>query len=434
MARAKRWTDEKIKATNPVDGREKRHLVDSGLYLFVRQRTGGVVRKQWQYRVQVDGVRRWLSLGEYPAIGLAEAKAQLLSHQRVHDAAKKGDAEHPVAAEKIARQQKKDQPTVAAVFDEWIADKQLGSSRKQGKPVRERTVFVLRQNFDGDVRYRIGDLKIASVTQSAIRSCIDAARKRSAPGAAAQIYRTLRGLVLFALSRGYLQVDPMRGIENPKPYRPQPVNAATDAEIVTMLRALDASSLWPATKLAIELQLLTGARPTEIRLATWGEIDVERRSWVLPDERVKSGRSFRIHLSTAAIRILEQARASATRFGDSRASEYVFAGAKGGPMEKMAIARALSRLADRTASIGGKKLRPHDVRRTFRTMLSRLGVLPHIAELCMNHQETETMRRVYDGHTFLEETTEAWDRVGAHVTALRQGGATVVSIRDAKRA
>jgi len=30
-------------------------------------------------------------------------------------------------------------------------------------------------------------------------------------------------------------------------------------------------------------------------------------------------------------------------------------------------------------------------------MLLRLGIALHVAELCMNHQEMETMRRVYDG-------------------------------------
>jgi integrase len=101
-------------------------------------------------------------------------------------------------------------------------------------------------------------------------------------------------------------------------------------------------------------------------------------------------------------------------------------------MDKMAIARALSRLAERTSDEGGKKLRPHDLRRTFRTMLSRLGVPPHVAELCLNHQEAETMRRVYDGHDYSMETRDAWDRVGAHLAALQAGGAQVIPIARAR--
>ncbi len=97
-------------------------------------------------------------------------------------------------------------------------------------------------------------------------------------------------------------------------------------------------------------------------------------------------------------------------------------------MEKMAVARALSRHADRVTEYGGKRLRPHDLRRTFRTMLSRLGIQPHVAELCMNHQETETMRRVYDGHDYSAEMAEAWDRAGAHVQALRAAAGIAIPI------
>jgi integrase len=78
---------------------------------------------------------------------------------------------------------------------------------------------------------------------------------------------------------------------------------------------------------------------------------------------------------------------------------------------------------------GGKKLRPHDLRRTFRTMLSRIGVVPHVAELCLGHIEKETMRRVYDGHDYSGEMADAWDRAGAHIGALRGGGAEVIRIR-----
>ncbi len=46
----------------------------------------------------------------------------------------------------------------------------------------------------------------------------------------------------------------------------------------------------------------------------------------------------------------------------------------------------------------------------------------------MNHQETEIMRRVYDGHDYTGEMAEAWDRAGAHIAALRSGGAQVIPI------
>jgi integrase len=423
MAKASRWTDEKVKALKlPAGKTERRTLVEPGLYLFLRKRVSGDVAKQWQYRAQVDGVRRWLSLGAYPAVGLAKAKSELALHQAVQEAAKKGEADHPALAARSTRKAKKAQPTVNEAFETWIADKRLGSSRKQGKPVRQRTIDVLTENFNADIRGRIGDAKLATITPEALRSCIDAARRRGSPGAAAHVYRTLRGLVNFGVRRGYVDADPMRSIENPKPYRPQPVIAANDAELAALLKSLDNSQLWESTKLAIEFQLLTGVRPAEARLSTWREFDLSRAVWSISAERVKSDRAFRVHLSGPALQILKRAKAISSR------SEFVFPGANGGAMEKMAIARALSRLAKRADDPNAKHLRPHDLRRTFRTMLSRLGIQPHVAELCMNHQETETMRRVYDGYDYTGEMADAWDKAGAHIAALRKSGAQVIPI------
>lgn len=422
--RATRWTDTKVAALKlPAGTSEQRTLVAPGLYLHARGKTDGSVSKHWQYRAQVNGARRWLSLGAYPEVSLGKATAELQQHHAAHELAKKGEADHPVVAARFARRAAKGEPTVSEAFDLWVADKRLGSRRKGGAPVRDRTVTVLTENFNADVRDRIGDAKIAKLTPEAVQSCIDAPRKRGAPGSAGHVYRTLRGLVTFAIKRDLITgADPMRGIENPRPYRPAPVNAATDADIVALFKVLDDSTrLWPCTKLAVEFQLATGARPGEVRECLWDEIDEARAQWVIPADRVKTGRAFTVHLSVYATGIVTQAKALRTDDG-----EHVFPGARGGALEKMAVARALARLTERLHERGGKHLAPHDLRRTFRTMLSRIGVAPHVAELCLNHLEKETLRRVYDGHDYSAETRDAWDRAGKHLQGLRAGGAVVV--------
>ena len=191
--RATKVTDSKLAALKlPAGKDEARILVASGLYMHLRPRAGGELAKHWQYRAQVAGVRRWLSLGAYPAVSLSAASAELLKHQQVHEAAKKGEAEHPVIAARFARKTAVKMPTVAQVFADWIADKRLGSKQKGGRPVRARTIDILTENFDADIRGRIGDAKIGKLTPEAIRACIDGPRKRSAPGSAAPSMRWTR--------------------------------------------------------------------------------------------------------------------------------------------------------------------------------------------------------------------------------------------------
>lgn len=427
-ARATVVTDAKLGGLKLPEGKaELRVLVESGLYLHLRRRTDGGAAKHWQFRTQVGGVRKWLSLGEYPAVTLRAAKEEADKHRTVKEAAKKGEAEHPAIVARFARRSAIEAPTVAQAFDEWIADKRLGSKRKGGKPVRERTITILRENFDADIRDKLGEAKVGKLTRAHIKACIDAPRKRGAPGSAAHVYRTLRGLVNYAIAQDWITgADPMRGVDNPKPYRPAPPNAATDAELTALLRALDESAISASVKACIELQLLTGARPGEARLAQWSEMRLDRRHWVLPAERVKSDRAFTIHLSDAAVALLKRAKAN-----KADKSDLIFPGAEGAELDKMAVSQALRRLAERVEDKGGKRLAPHDLRKTFRTMLARIGVLPHIAERCMNHAEKEALRAVYDGHDYTREVIAAWDAAGAHITALRQGGAQVIPIRAA---
>lgn len=424
MAKATKWTDEKLKALKLAAGKaEQRVLVAPNLYMFLRQRAAGTLGKQWQYRAQVGGTRRWLSLGSFPEVGLARANAELLQHQATQEAAKKGEADHPALVARQKRKAVQAQPTVDEVFRAWMSDKQLGSSRIGGKPVRQRTLDILRENYDADVKRHIGESKMAKLTREALQQCIDGPRKRGAPGAAAQVYRTLRGLVTFGIKRGFVPgADPMSGIDNPRPYKPASVVVAADDQGMTkLLRTLRTTQIGASTRNAIVCALLTGARPSEVRLATWAEVNLERRQWTIPAIRSKTGKPHTVHLSDAMLRLVQEAKEGGT------GSDLIFPGNKVDqatgqpqPLEKMAVARALARLHERHAAEGMPKLRPHDLRRTFRTMLSRIGIAPHIAELCLGHTERETMRRVYDGHDYSLETRQAWDAAGVHIATLQK--------------
>jgi integrase len=49
--------------------------------------------------------------------------------------------------------------------------------------------------------------------------------------------------------------------------------------------------------------------PQKMLGARWGEIDLDQRLWVVPGDRMKSGRDHRVPLSTRAIAILREMQA-----------------------------------------------------------------------------------------------------------------------------
>ena len=61
----------------------------------------------------------------------------------------------------------------------------------------------------------------------------------------------------------------------------------------------------------------------------------------------------------------------------------------------------------------------HDLRRTCRTGLSRVGVRPDIAERVLNHSPGRLVA-TYDVHEHLEERRAALERWAAHVQSLGQ--------------
>lgn len=154
----------------------------------------------------------------------------------------------------------------------------------------------------------------------------------------------------------------MRGVENPRPYRPAKPNAAFDKDIVAILHALSSSEMEPSLRWCIEFALLTGLRSGECRKAEWTHVDWDRRHLNLPSLNVKTDEVFRVHLSDASLKVLKAVK---DYYGASR---YVFPGRGEGKMlGATSMAQAMQRKHEQGAV--EKYFKPHDLRKTFRTML-----------------------------------------------------------------
>ena len=111
-------TDAKIRTTKPADRPQK--LADGGgLYLEVRP-TGA---KLWRYRYRIAGKENVFAIGDYPNIGLSDArelhrKARGLVEQGIHPS-------HNRQAERLANNAA-NANTFEAVAREWMAKKSAG--------------------------------------------------------------------------------------------------------------------------------------------------------------------------------------------------------------------------------------------------------------------------------------------------------------------
>jgi integrase len=78
------------------------------------------------------------------------------------------------------------------------------------------------------------------------------------------------------------------------------------------------------------------------------------------------------------------------------------------------IARHLETLAEHKV----QAFTLHDLRRTVRTGLAKLGVRPDIAERCLNHAQPGIIA-TYDVHQYLDEKRAALESWAAHLERLK---------------
>jgi integrase len=144
----------------------------------------------------------------------------------------------------------------------------------------------------------------------------------------------------------------------------------------------------------------------------WDEIDLDKRLWTIPAQRMKSDSAHIVPLSPAAAAILE----SLPRWQ----GKFVFS-VKGGLRPITGFA---GRLDARMPGIGGWIF--HDLRRTMRTGLSALRVHDIVAEMAIGHTQKK-LHKVYDQHSYLDERRHAFEAWANRVISIVEpGGASNV--------
>jgi integrase len=156
----------------------------------------------------------------------------------------------------------------------------------------------------------------------------------------------------------------------------------------------------------VKFWLLTAARRNEAARMTRAEVDASG-VWTLPASRSKTKVDVVRPLSKAARDIL----ASLPRI---KGCEYYFTVTGTGPINGFSRAKCTFDKA-----CGAKDWKLHDLRRTSRTLMSRI-VSPDIAERCLGHV-IPGMRKIYDQYQYVPEMLDAFEKLAAELQAIVSG-------------
>jgi integrase len=271
---------------------------------------------------------------------------------------------------------------------------------------------------------------VAALSRNDIVTAIDELTKIGKRGAAADLRKFSRSFCEWAVSRGLAKFNPMAGLRAPSRTRHQRLQDAedkgkafTDAELVAVWRAAQgvqdrAGRGGPAAGTfggLVQLALLTGMRRGELS-------QLQRDRHVLTGERAIDNRGIdgeRIHLPKAITKtaadhdvpltplmravIAAQPRGASPLLFPSRIT--------GGQL------KGWTKLVAALKDASGVDVELHDLRRTVRTLMSRLGIAEDIAELAIGHQRADLVAR-YNKDRAWQARVEAFEKVSAHIGAL----------------
>jgi integrase len=364
-----RLTDIAIRALSaPAKGQIK--VADDSLHGFgIRVSQGGTKT----FFLQVGSDRRFMSLGRYPLISLQGAR---------------GEAKRLLAEFTLGRLRPQSLAYSEAVRL-FLADK--------AKSARSRTLADYTRHLHRHFSFK-GQLK--DVTHAQVAHRLE--RLKDVPSEHNHARTVAIIFFNWCMERRYITDNPVVGIS---PYeRKRRSRILTDIELKSVWDACASDELPLYFRTIVRLLILLGQRETET--AALNRAWIGKDAITLPGEITKNKQEHTFPIGDRAREILAAQNGIGLLFPARNKPHKPFCG----------FGKAKITL-DKLSGVTAWTL--HDLRRTFRTNLGKLGVAPHIAERIVNHISARTdMERTYDIYAYMPEMREAIEKWQTHFASL----------------
>jgi len=326
--------------------------------------------RSWVMRVMVGGKRREFGLGSFPTTQLASAKDRARSTRDqifsgIDPAITKKQAKSALAAQRAKA------VTFKTLAEQYIA--QHEASWKNAKHAAQWISTLERYAYPV-----CGHMVAADIDTAAVLSILEPIWLQKSE-TASRLRGRIEAVLDFSTAKGLREgPNPARwkghlALTLPSKRKISPVKHHPAVPVKDMPVFFEELQKREGTAVrALEFLTLTAARSGEVRGVDWGEIDLAKKVWVIPAERMKAKREHRVPLSTQAIKLLK-AQPSYKSGG------LVFPGGK--PTTKlsdMALTAVMRRMEVQAV--------PHGLRSSFRDWVGEQTSYPReVAEMALAH-------------------------------------------------
>ncbi|RQV02627.1 DUF4102 domain-containing protein [Burkholderia cenocepacia] len=338
-----------------------------GLYLQITKT--GV--KSWLFRYMREGKARGMGLGPLRTVGLADARAKALDCRR-----QLLDGNDPLDKKKEQRVQQQIAAAKAITF-EACATKFIEAHRASWKNAKHADQWT---NTLTTYAYPVFEsLPVSAIDTTHVMKVLEPIWTTKSE-TAGRLRGRIESVLDWATVRGYRSGENPARLKGhldtllPRLSRVRKVKhhpALPYAELPAFMEALRLEEGIAAR--ALEFLILTATRTNEVIGATWDELSIAERAWIIPADRMKMRKEHRIPLSDQAVAIIKAMEGV-------KQNDYVFPGARyNKPLSNMAMLQLLERMKRSDITV-------HGFRSTFRDWAGETTHFPReVCEAALAH-------------------------------------------------
>lgn len=373
----------------------------------------GVKTFFYRYTSPLNGKLKQIKIGNFPVMTLAMARQELTKLKALRKSGRCPSSEvlqSKAEKQEAIRQELQEknftvEQLVELYLTQFIEDRKINGKKISGARNLKGQSEVRRTLYNDPVRV-LGKKTASQVNRKDVINLVMEIVNRGSNVQAGNVLREFSAAFEFSIGLGYfddsfanpallaksslsqtgIRLTSQRGKRN-----------LSEQELLKLLLWLPQSAYTLTQKNVIRLALWTGCRTGEICAAKWSDFDLEKGTWHLKATKTDVERF--VQLSTQAVAFLKQLTLVT--------GDYLFASSKTGkPIQQKTLTEQAWHMRKNGKALDIENWTPHDLRRTVRTGLSKLGCRNEVAEAVLGHSR-KGIEGTYDLHQY-ESECKAW--------------------------
>lgn len=371
--------------------KEKQYKLSDGGGLFLLIKPNG--SRYWRMKYRVGGKEKLLAFGVYPEVTLLEARN------------KRQEARKLLRADTDPAQAKREEKrlSILNLQNNFEAVARYWHENKKHTWTAQYGINVIRR-LEADIFPILGKRPIADIEPPEMLDAIRQIEKRGALDVSKRIAQVCGQIFRYGIATGKAKRNPVADIKDAFKPNIKGHFAAIDADgIPEFVRVLDRNDarLFPITRIAIRLMMLTFVRTGNLINARWEDFDLENAMWIIPAEHMKQRLAAKLNpknnhhvpLCRQAIDLLNELRMYSP-------GDLLFPGRSNYkiPMSNNTILGALKRMGYKGEMTG------HGFRAlAMSTLKEKLGYRHEVVDRQLAHAHKNAVDGAYDRAKFLDE-------------------------------